>query len=194
LFQLVELEDVVRVPPNRFGASLENVALELLKLKYESTINPDYGYLVLVTNVKIDKVGKIIAGDGATYHKVKFEVFAFYPLKQEIIEGEVVEITDFGAFVRIGPTDALLHLSQIMDDYLTSDVKSGVVTAAQSKRTLKVGSKVRCRITAVSLGHGISMGKIGVTCRQPFLGAFEWIEEDVAKAEKQAKAEARAAH
>ena len=28
------------------------------------------------------------------------------------------------------------------------------------------------------------MGKIGVTCRQPFLGAFEWIEEDVAKAQK----------
>ena len=82
------------------------VALELLKQKYESTINPDYGYLVLVTNVKVDKIGKIIAGDGATYHKVKFEVFAFFPLKQEIIEGEVVEITDFGAFVRIGPTDA----------------------------------------------------------------------------------------
>ena len=139
-----------RVPPNRFGSSLENVALELLKLKYESTINPDYGYLVLVTNVKVDKIGKIIAGDGATYHKVKFEVFAFFPLKQEIVEGEIVEITDFGAFVRIGPTDALLHLSQIMDDYLTSDVKSGVITASQSKRTLKVGSKVRVRITAVS--------------------------------------------
>ena len=95
--------------------------------------------------------------------------------------------------MRIGPTDALLHLSQIMDDYLTSDVKSGVITASQSKRTLKVGSKVRVRITAVSLGRGISMGKIGVTCRQPFLGAFEWIEDEVQKAQKQAKAEARAA-
>ncbi|HUK75799.1 MAG TPA: S1 RNA-binding domain-containing protein, partial [Nitrososphaerales archaeon] len=99
----------------------------------------------------------------------------------------------FGAFVRIGPTDALLHLSQIMDDYLTSDVKSGVITASQSKRTLKVGSKVRVRITAVSLGHGISMGKIGVTCRQPFLGALEWVDEEVAKVQKQAKAAARAA-
>ena len=86
--------------------------------------------------------------------------------------------------MRIGPTDALLHLSQIMDDYLTSDVKSGVITASQSKRTLKVGRKVRVRITAVSLGHGISMGKIGVTCRQPFLGALEWIDDEVAKAAK----------
>ncbi len=193
MFQLVELADVVRVPPNRFGGSLENVALELLKLKYESTISPEYGYLILVTNVKIDKVGKIIPGDGATYHKVRFQVLAFYPLKQEVVEGEVVEITDFGAFVRIGPTEALLHLSQIMDDYLTSDVKSGVITASQSKRSLKVGSKVRVRITAVSLGHGISMGKIGVTCRQPFLGSLDWIEEEVSKAQKHQKAEARAA-
>ena len=192
MFQLVESADVVRVPPNRFGSSLENVALELLKLKYESTISPEHGYLILVTNVKIDRVGKIIPGDGATYHKVRFQVLAFYPLKQEVVEGEVVEITDFGAFVRIGPTDALLHLSQIMDDYLTSDVKSGVITASQSKRSLKVGSKVRVRITAVSLGHGISMGKIGVTCRQPYLGALEWIEEEVAKAQKHQKAEARA--
>ncbi len=55
-----------------------------------------------------------------------------------------------------------------------------------------MGSKVRVRITAVSLGHGISMGKIGVTCRQPFLGALEWIEEDTVKAQKQRKVEARA--
>jgi DNA-directed RNA polymerase subunit E' len=193
MFQLVSLEDVVRVPPDKFGTPLEQVALELLKLKYESTINPEHGYLILVTRTEVDRVGKIIAGDGATYHKVKFEVLAFYPLKQEIVEGEIVEVTDFGAFVRIGPADALLHLSQIMDDYLTSDVKSGVITASQSKKSMKVGSRVRVRITAVSLGHGISMGKIGVTCRQPFLGALEWIEEEIAKAQKQARVEERAA-
>jgi len=191
MFELVNLEDVVRVPPDKFGSSLEKVALELLKIKYESTINPEHGYLILVTRVEVDKVGKIIPGDGATYHRVTFEVLSFFPLKQELVEGEIVEVTDFGAFVRIGPADALLHLSQITDDYLTSDVKSGIITASQSKRSLKVGSKVRVRITAVSLGHGISMGKIGVTCRQPFLGALEWIDEQVGKAQKQRKVEER---
>jgi len=28
------------------------------------------------------------------------------------------------------------------------------------------------------------MGKIGVTCRQPFLGALEWIADDVSKSTK----------
>jgi DNA-directed RNA polymerase subunit E' len=101
---------------------------------------------------------------------------------QEIVEGEIVEITDFGAFVRIGPTDALLHLSQITDDYLKSDVKQGVIVANQSARSLKIGSKLRARVTAISLGKGSAMGKIGITCRQPFLGALEWIEDEIKKA------------
>jgi DNA-directed RNA polymerase subunit E' len=118
---------------------------------------------------------------------------AYFPKIQEIVEGEVVEITDFGAFIRIGPTDALLHLSQITDDFLTGDVKQGVIMASQTKRTLKVGSRVRVRITAVSLLRGTAMGKIGVTCRQSFLGALEWIEEDVAKARRPKKTEGKTA-
>ena len=184
MFQIEQRNDVVRVSPDKFESKLKKVALEVLRTKYESTINSDMGYIIQVTDVDMDPVGKIIPGDGARYHKVKFSVLSFFPTLQEIVEGEIVEITDFGAFVRIGPTDALLHLSQITDDYLTSDVKQGVILASQSKRTLKVGSKVRVRITAVSLGRGASMGKIGVTCRQPFLGALEWIADDVSKSTK----------
>ncbi|HJN57480.1 MAG TPA: DNA-directed RNA polymerase [Nitrososphaerales archaeon] len=184
MFQIEQRIDVVRVSPDKFGSKLKKVALEVLRTKYESTINSDMGYIIQVTDVDMDPVGKIIPGDGARYHKVKFSVLSFFPMLQEIVEGEVVEITDFGAFVRIGPTDALLHLSQITDDYLTSDVKQGIILASQSKRTLKVGSKLRVRITAVSLGRGASMGKIGVTCRQPYLGALEWIADDIDKSKK----------
>jgi DNA-directed RNA polymerase subunit E' len=184
LFQIASMSDVIRVSPEKFGNPLRDVALEVLKSKYESTISTEMGYIILITDVSIERVGKIIPGDGSRYHKVDFAALSFYPMLQEIVEGEVVEITDFGAFVRLGPADALLHLSQITDDYLTSDVKQGIILASQTKRTLKVGSKVRVRITAISLGRGVSMGKIGVTCRQPFLGALEWIEDDIAKSKK----------
>ena len=135
----------------------------------------------MIMDAKVESLGKMIAGDGGTYHKVEFNALTFYPKLQEIVQGELVDITDFGAFVRIGPTDALLHLSQVMDDYLKSDVQAGVILANQSGRTLKVGSTIRTRITAVSLGKAASMGKIGITCRQPFLGADEWIAEEIKK-------------
>jgi len=152
-----------------------------LKEKYESMINADLGYIIMILDAKVEPMGKMVPGDGGTFHKVEFEALTYYPKLQEIVRGEIVDITDFGAFVRIGPTDALLHLSQIMDDYLKSDVKSGIILANQSGRTLKVGSTLRSRITAVSLGKAASMGKIGITCRQPFLGADEWIAEEIKK-------------
>ena len=184
MFQIIEVEDVVRVEPLDFSETLNKMAEKVLKLKYESTLSPDFGYVILIIGVKADKVGKILPSDGATYHTVNFKLLTYLPKLQEVVEGEVVEITDFGAFIRIGPTDALLHLSQITDDYLNSDVRQGLITAQQSNRVINVGTRMRVRVTALSLARGSSMGKIGVTCRQPFLGANDWIEEDLKKSSK----------
>ena len=196
MFSISTLVDVVRIPPSLFGTTLKKAAVNILKEKYESMINAELGYIIMILDAKVDEMGKMIAGDGGTFHKVQFEALTFYPKLQEIVQGEIVDITDFGAFVRIGPTDALLHLSQVMDDYLKSDVKMGLILANQSGRTLKVGSTLRARITAVSLGKAAAMGKIGITCRQPFLGADEWIAEEIKKDDgssestKEAKVEA----
>ncbi|MDP3779746.1 MAG: DNA-directed RNA polymerase [Nitrosopumilaceae archaeon] len=181
MFSISTLLDVIRIPPSLFGTVLKKAAVNILKEKYESMINADLGYIIMILDAKVESMGKMVPGDGGTFHKVEFEALTYYPKLQEIVHGEIVDITDFGAFVRIGPTDALLHLSQIMDDYLKSDVKSGIILANQSGRTLKVGSTLRSRITAVSLGKAASMGKIGITCRQPFLGADEWIAEEIKK-------------
>ena len=181
MFSVSTLVDIVRIPPTLFGTTLKKAAENILKSKYESMINQDLGYIIMIMGAKVEPLGKMIPGDGGTFHRVEFLALTFYPKLQEIVNGELVDITDFGAFVRIGPTDALLHLSQVMDDYLKSDVASGVILANQSGRTLKVGSTIRARITAVSLGKAASMGKIGITCRQPFLGADEWIAEEIKK-------------
>ncbi|MEJ2259778.1 MAG: DNA-directed RNA polymerase subunit E/E' [Nitrosopumilaceae archaeon] len=170
LFSISTLGDVVRIPPSLFGTTLKKAALNILKEKYESMINADLGYIIMILDAKVEEMGKMVAGDGGTFHKVEFDALTYYPKLQEIVHGEIVDITDFGAFVRIGPT-----------------------------RTLKVGSTLRSRITAVSLGKAATMGKIGITCRQPFLGADEWIAEEIKKAgggseepetAKEAKAEA----
>src|SRR5687767_13690672 len=184
MFAIIHMDDVVRIPPSMMNKSLYETTMEILKEKYESMINPELGYVIMIIDAKANKVGKLVSGDGATFHKVSFKALTFYPRLQEIVEGEIVEITDFGAFVRIGPTDSLLPLSQITDDFLKSDVKQGIILANQSSRSIKIGSRLRGRITAVSLGKGAAMGKIGITCRQPFLGALEWIEQDVIKSQQ----------
>ena len=175
------MEDTIRIPPETFGKPLGHVGYERVRAKYEGMVDEELGYVIAVTNVKVSPVGKIIPGDGATYHKVSFSLLTFYPKIQEVVEGEVVEIADFGAFVRVGPIDALLHVSQLMDDFISYDEKQGVLMGKETKRKLTSGDRVRVRITAVSLGRAGSSGKIGVTARQPFLGKLEWIEQEVKK-------------
>jgi DNA-directed RNA polymerase subunit E' len=181
LFKLVTREDTIRIPPETFGKPLEAVGHQQVKAKYEGLVNEELGYIIAVTDVKVNPTGKIIPGDGATYHKVSFRLLTFTPKIQEVIEGEVVEIADFGAFVRIGPVDALLHVSQLMDDFISYDEKQSVLLGKETKRKLMTGDQVRVRITAVSLGRAGSSGKIGVTARQPFLGKLEWIEHETQK-------------
>lgn len=179
LFKLVTLKDTIRIPPETFGNPLEAVGHQQVKAKYEGVVDEELGYVIAVIDVKVSSVGKIIPGDGAAYHKVTFSLLTFYPKIQEVVEGEVVEVADFGAFLRIGPIDALLHVSQLMDDFISYDEKQGVLFGKETKRKLTTGDQVRVRITAVSLGRAGSSGKIGVTARQPFLGKLEWIENEV---------------
>jgi len=181
MFKLVNLEDTIRIPPERFGAEINIVGYEQLKMKYDGMVDEELGYVIGVTEIKVNPFGKIIPGDGATFHKVQFSLLTFFPKIQEVIEGEVVEIAEFGAFIRIGPVDALLHVSQLMDDYISYDERQGVLMGKETKRKLQNGDHVRVRITAVSLGRSGGSGKIGVTARQPFLGKLEWIQKDVAK-------------
>jgi DNA-directed RNA polymerase subunit E' len=187
LFKLITLEDTIRIPPETFGNPLEAVGHQQVKAKYEGVVDEELGYVIAVTEVKVSPTGKIIPGDGATYHKVNFSLLTFYPKIQEVVEGEVVEIADFGAFVRIGPIDALLHVSQLMDDFISYDEKQGVLLGKESKRKLMSGDQVRVRITAVSLGRAGTSGKIGVTARQPFLGKLEWIEHDLQRMKEAAE-------
>lgn len=194
MFKLVTLEDTVRIPPEEFGKPIKAVGYEQLKARYEGMIDKELGYVVAVANIRIEDIGKIIPGDGATYHKAEFSLLTFYPKIQEVIEGEVVEIASFGAFIRVGPIDALLHVSQLMNDYISYDEKQGILMGKETRRKLVTGDHVRVRVTAISLGHGRSSGKIGVTARQPFLGKIGWIKTDLekmksAEVEKQKKPE-----
>ncbi|MGD8506395.1 MAG: DNA-directed RNA polymerase [Candidatus Bathyarchaeota archaeon] len=181
MFKLISIEDTIRIPPEKFDEPIEEVGYEQLRMKYEGMVDEELGYVIAVTDIQVTPVGKIIPGDGATYHKALFSLLTFLPKIQEIVEGEVVEIADFGAFIRVGPIDALLHVSQLMDDYISYDEKQGVLLGRETRRKLSTGDQVRVRVTAVSLGRGGSSGKVGVTARQPFLGRLDWIRKEVEK-------------
>ena len=182
MYARVKVKDVVRVPPNRLNEDLEEVIQDLLWEQFEGRLDTEYGMVIGIESVDSIGEGKIVEGDGGVYFDVEFTALTFKPLNQEVVEGEVVEVVEFGAFVSIGLLDALLHRSQIMDDYIVYDEKNERLIGKETKRTIENGDLVRARIVALSLKEkDPSKSKIGLTMRQPWLGKLEWIDEEIKK-------------
>ncbi|OPY30805.1 MAG: DNA-directed RNA polymerase subunit E' [Methanocella sp. PtaU1.Bin125] len=182
MYRKVRLVDIIRIPPQRLEEDLEKVIAETLREKLEGRIDKTLGSIVAVTDVVEIGEGHILVGDGAVYYEVSFDAIAYKPELQEIVEGTIVEIVNFGAFVAVGPVDCLVHVSQIADEFMTYDEKNARLVSRDSNRSLNEGDKVRARVVAVSLNeHDPRESKIGLTMRQVALGRLEWIEEDQKK-------------
>lgn len=182
MFKIITVRDIVRIPPHRFEPreDLEKVALDMVRKEYEDKITGDLGYIITVIEIIDIGVGKLLPGDGAAFHNITFKILVFKPDLYELVEGEVVEVVDFGVFVRLGPLDGLCHVSQVTDDFITYNAKNASLLGKETGKLLQASDRVRARIVAVSIGTGGSRsGKLGLTMRQPFLGKIEWIAEDI---------------
>jgi len=190
MYTLVKVEDTVRISPERFSENLDAVVEEIVQKTFEGTMRKHHGVIVVVDNIKSIGSGIVIHGDGAMYQKVSFDALTFNPMLQEVLDSVVCEIVEFGAFCHIGPLDALVHMSQIMNDYVEVDAENELIVGKEKKQTLKTGDFIRARVVAVSLNELTAReSKIGLTMRQPGLGSHEWLREPEKPAEKEAKKE-----
>ncbi len=188
MYFISTIEDKVRVPPEWLsGDKMEAIKRSLAK-KYENKIVLELeGVVLAIIDILEVGQGRLVVEDPGVHYPVKFRALVFRPLLNEVVEGQVVDITEFGVFVRFGPIDALCHISQVTNDYLSYDRKNVMLVGRDTKRVLKVGHIVRARIIGVSMKKS-EQNKIILTMRQPGLGAIEWI---IAEREEKAKAEGK---
>jgi len=181
MYQIVMVEDRISVPPTKLSLDVEKAVKESIEERFEGKIDNDIGVVLAVTDVEGVGEGRVLPGDPSVHYPVKFKLLTWMPKEHEIVEGEVVDITEFGAFVRCGALDGLVHVSQIMDDYVSYDEKNSQLVGKQTRKILKEGDAVRARIISISLKE---QSKLGLTMRQPLLGALRWLEVEKPKEEK----------
>lgn len=181
MFYEIQAKTHVRVPPNLFGTDTKKAVLEALNKEYEGYIASDVGFVICISEIIEIGEGVIIPGDGAAFYDTEFKLLSYLPEMQEVVLGKIRDITNFGAFMSIGPADGMIHVSQTMDDFISFS-KNKTLVGKESKNVLKVGDKCRARVIAISYKE-INNPKIGLTMRQPYLGNLKWIEESLKKAE-----------
>ena len=184
MFYEVELKSHIRVPPSSFNMEVEDAVMQQLNEEFNDYISKDFGIVIAVSEIVDIGEGIIIPGDGAAYYKSLFTVLVWKPELHELIPGSIKEITNFGAFMQIGPAQGMIHISQTMEDFVSLN-KTGSLSGKMTKRSLNVGDLCLARIVAISYKAGEP--KIGLTMRQPGLGKIEWIEDSRKKAVAAAK-------
>ncbi|MDP6899475.1 MAG: DNA-directed RNA polymerase [Candidatus Thalassarchaeaceae archaeon] len=181
MYSLKQVEDTIRIPAEYIekGKSLSEHVDRLAHDAFEGRFDDDGNYILLTFNHELEGRGRIIHGDGAIYQKVRFKALLFSMEQNEVVDGAVSEVHEFGAFVRIGPMEALLHKSQILDEQIDINIGLRRIEGRQSGKHLAEGTPVRARIVSLSLNpHDPRSSKIGLTCKQPSLGAHDWLDGD----------------
>ena len=190
MFYLLDVEDYVRVEPKHFGLPTKEAIERQLNEDYVNSVSKEFGYVITVLSVgKIDD-GVIIPGDGAAYYNSDFKLLIWRPELHELVYGTISEITNFGAFMQVGPARGMIHISQTMEDYVSLN-KTGTLSGKTSKRSLAKGDDCVARVVAISYKAGTP--KIGLTMRQTGLGKLQWIEEESKKKESSSKKTAKKA-
>src|SRR5207245_1914048 len=79
MYQRVQREDVVRIPPERLGEDIDAVARELTRTTLEGKIGADKTLTLIASNIERMGEGRIVHGDGAVYQRVKYDALVFAP-------------------------------------------------------------------------------------------------------------------
>lgn len=182
----IEKEYVVRIPPERLSFNYEEAVKSVAKTSLEGKLidlqEQNYqnqkAFVISVTKVEQVGEGSIVHGDGGVYQSIKYKALGYLPELQEVVDGIVTSIKEFGAFVRFGPFEGLLHKSQIMDDRIDTDLTNQRIIGKDTKREIRVGDRLRVKLVSLNLASASVMdSKIGLTMKQLGLGKPEWIEK-----------------
>jgi DNA-directed RNA polymerase subunit E' len=187
MYYKTKIMDKVRVPPKKLEAKVKESLLGICQEDYEGRIKDEYGVIIAVTGIGKVGDGHVIPGDGSAYYEAEIEMLTYKPQPQEIVRGTISEVTEFGAFTRIGPIEGLIHVSQIMDDFINYDAKLPGFVGKKTSKKLIIEDNVLARIVTISMRGDTPSSKIGLTMRQPFLGKADWGKIDEKESKENTK-------
>ena len=116
MYMQATMEDTLRIPAEfiRKGQSLNQRIDELASEAFEGKYDSENRFVLVTYDHEPIGRGRIIHGDGAIYQKVKFKAILFVMLENEVIEGAISEVHDFGCFIRIAVSYTHLTLPTIL--------------------------------------------------------------------------------
>jgi DNA-directed RNA polymerase subunit E' len=175
----------------------EKVGVEAQKLKEDIKesieesidtlhVKEENGVFLGVTEItKIGESGDILPERPEIFFDVEYTALFFQPAPNEVIKGIVSDVAEFGPFVRIGPIDALVHISQITQEKMTYNPQQDVIASADGKKVIQTGDLIKAIVVNSTISS--ERMRVNLSMKQDGMGPLKWAEKEKSKKKAEAK-------
>ena len=181
MFYLVDVQEKVGIEAQNLKKDIKACAEERLEEMHSKEENGVFLGVVEIKN--IGETGKILPEKPYIYFDIEYTSLFFQPAQNEIVDGIITEIAEFGPFVRLGPIEAFIHISQITKEKLTYNPEQDIITTKDGKFVVKRDEKVRALVANSAISE--DKVRVNLTMKQDGLGLISMLEKE--KKTKKAK-------
>ncbi|KAL0228489.1 hypothetical protein RCL1_004632 [Eukaryota sp. TZLM3-RCL] len=146
----------------------ENLEIRLREA-IEGKCYANYGYILLLLELRSIGQGKVTPDSGQVVFPVQFSALVFRPIPNEVTDGQVALIINAGVYINVGPMRVFVSQALLPQGY-EFDPYTMTFTSASGERPIQEGTSMRVRIMNVDFREG-QWYAVG-TANQDALGVF----------------------
>jgi len=177
MFYFIDVREKIGVEAQRIKENIRDSIEESIDAKHSREEN---GVFLGVTEIKkVGESGDILPERPEIYFDVEYTALFFQPIQGEIVQGLVVDVAEFGPFVRIGPIDALAHISQITTEKMTYNPQQDVIANKDNKMVIQAGDQLIASVANATISQ--DRMRVNLTMRQDGLGLLKWLTKEKGK-------------
>jgi len=183
MFYLVDVREKVWVEAQKLKSDIRESIEETIDAIHTREEN---GIFLGVTEIKkVGESGDILPEKPEIYFDVEYTALFFQPMQGEVVHGLVVDVAEFGPFVRIGPLDALAHISQITAEKMIYNPQQDVISSKDGKMVIQSGDQLLAAVANSTISK--DRMRVNLTMRQDGLGLLKWLTKEKGKKKAEGK-------
>lgn len=153
MYYLLEIETKTSLSPDQLDPKKDanELLLKALRETLEGQVLTDVGLVVAVISCNIRGEGRIPPRSPEIYFRTNIRLIAFKPIPNEVVEGEIVNVTETGAFVNLGSLDGFWPRNRISNRRMEFNARKGTLEDREEEIVIRRKEKARIKVNNVEV-------------------------------------------
>ncbi|KAL7668065.1 hypothetical protein ACOME3_008783 [Neoechinorhynchus agilis] len=161
MLTVMKLERDISIHPENLGPELEQAIRESVIEDCEGASMGSKGICVAIGKIISIGLGRVVSWTPYVQFSIRFEAIMFRPLRNEIADAVIVNITKFGIFSSIGAIQCFISMNTLSKDYgFVEDIDLGPVIR-NAHRVFAINDVIRLRVQGYR-AQGLEFFAVGV--------------------------------